>query len=48
MSYLDMLMNWLMPQLHEDSHAFIFQQDGASAHFHLDVRHYLNANLPQR
>jgi hypothetical protein len=43
-----MLKNWLMPQLHEDSHNFIFQQDGAPAHFHLDVRHYLNASFPQR
>jgi hypothetical protein len=43
-----MLVNWLMPQLHEDSHDFILQQDGAPAHIHLDVRHYLNANLPQR
>jgi hypothetical protein len=25
-SYLDMLINWLMPQLHEDN--FIFQQEG--------------------
>jgi hypothetical protein len=48
MSYLDMLINWLMPQLHEDSHDFIFQQDGVPAHFHLHVRHYLNANLPQQ
>jgi hypothetical protein len=47
-SYVDMLINWLMPQLYEDSHDFIFQQDGVPAHFHLDVRHYLNANLPQR
>jgi hypothetical protein len=48
MSYLDMLMNWTTPQLHEDSHEFIFQQHSAPAHFHLDVHHYLNANLTQR
>jgi hypothetical protein len=48
MSYLDMLMNWMIPQLHEDSHDFIFQQDGTPDHFHLDEHHYLNANLPQR
>jgi hypothetical protein len=48
MSYLDMLTNWLMLQLHDDSHDFIFKQDGAPAHVHLDVQHYLNANLPKR
>jgi hypothetical protein len=48
MSYLDMLMSWMMPQLHEDSQDFILQQDGAPDHFHLDVHHYLTANLPQR
>jgi hypothetical protein len=48
MSYLDTLMNWVMPQLHDDSHDFISQQNGAPAHVHLDTRHYLNANLPQR
>jgi hypothetical protein len=29
MSYVDMLRNYMMPQLHEDSRDFIFQQDGA-------------------
>lgn len=47
-SYLDMLENWLMPQLEEDSQDFIFQQDGAPPHFHNDVRWYLNEHLPQR
>jgi hypothetical protein len=46
--YLDMLQQWLMTQLQEDSEDFIFQQDGAPPHFHSDVRAYLNANLPGR
>jgi hypothetical protein len=41
-----MLINWLMPQLHEDN--FIFQQDGAPPHWNREVRNYLDANLPQR
>jgi hypothetical protein len=45
-NYLDMLQLWLMPQLREDSKDFIFQQDGATPHFHFDVRAHLTANLP--
>ena len=37
-----------MPQLSEDSDDYVFQQDGCPAHFHNDVRDYLNTNLPQR
>lgn len=37
-NYLDMLQLWLIPQLQEDSEDFIFQQDGDSLYFHLDVR----------
>jgi len=48
MIYLHMLENWLMPQLNEDSNDYIFQQDGSPAHYHKDVRGYLNRNLPQR
>jgi hypothetical protein len=44
-SYLDTLINWLMPELHEDN--FILQQDGAPPHWHWEVRNYLDANLPQ-
>lgn len=46
--YLDMLENWLMPQLETDSADFIFQQDGAPPHFHHDVRHFLNRRLENR
>lgn len=46
--YLDMLQNWLMPQMDEDSDDYIFQQDGCPTHFHYDVRDYLNTNLSQR
>jgi hypothetical protein len=38
-SYLDMLINWLMPQLHEDN--FVFQQDGVPPHWHREVRNYV-------
>ena len=43
----NMLENWLMPQLNEDSNDYIFQQDGSPAHYK-DVWGYLNRNLPQR
>ena len=43
-----MLENWLMPQMNEESDDYVLQQDGCSAHFHNDVRDYLNTNLPQR
>jgi len=43
----NILENWLMPQLNEDSNVYIFQQDGSRAHYK-DVRGYLNWNLPQR
>lgn len=46
--YLDMLENWLMPQLTTDSETFIYQQDGAPPHFHHDVREFLNMRLPNR
>ena len=41
----NMLENWLMPQLNEDSNDYIFQQDGSPAHYK-EVRRYLNRNLP--
>jgi len=37
MIYLNMLENWLMPQLNEDSNDYIFQQDRSRAHYHKDV-----------
>jgi len=43
----DILENWLMPQLNEDSNDYSFQQDGSPAHYK-DVQGYLNRNLPQR
>ena len=46
-SQWNMLENWLMPQLNEDSNDDIFQQDGPSAHYK-DVQGYLNRNLPQK
>lgn len=46
--YLDMLENFLMPQLETDSVDFIYQQDGAPPHFHLDVRDFLNTRLKNR
>jgi hypothetical protein len=36
--YLDILENYLMPQLQQDmDREFIFQQDGATPHFHREV-----------
>jgi len=43
----NLLENWLMPRLDEDSNDYIFQQDGSPGHYK-DVRGYLNRNLPQR
>ncbi|KAJ4442050.1 hypothetical protein ANN_11916 [Periplaneta americana] len=48
-SYLDMLEQWLMPQLRQDfDDNFIFQQDGAPPHFHNAVRAYLNTEMSDR
>jgi hypothetical protein len=40
-----MLISWLIAQLQEDN--FIFQHDGASPHWHWEVRNCLDANLPR-
>ena len=41
-SYLDMLENYLMPELQQDmDRDLIFQQDGAPLHFHCKVTSYL-------
>ena len=47
-SYLEMLQVWLFPLLNADSDDFIFQQDGAPPHWHLNVRAFLNENVPDR
>lgn len=46
--FLDMLQQWLLPQLDEDSADFILQLDGAPPHYHGSVRDHLNEALPQR
>ncbi|PSN38692.1 hypothetical protein C0J52_17283 [Blattella germanica] len=46
--YLQMLMNWLFPQLAAEGGHNLFQQDGAPPHCHLAVRTYLNEHLPNR
>ena len=48
MAFLDMLSEWLLPQLNEDSADFVLQMDGAPPHFHRHVREFLNQHLPQR
>jgi len=48
-SYLEMLQTWLFPRLQEaEPEDFIMQQDGATPHFCLDVRRWLNDVLPHR
>ena len=47
--YLDMLENWLMPQVaDEEVQGYIYQEDGAPPHWHKEVREYLNEHLPGR
>jgi hypothetical protein len=48
MTYLDMLQQWVIPQLDDDSNDYLFQQDGAPPHYHSAVRRYLNEHLPHR
>lgn len=48
-TYLDMLGNYLMPELHSmgiDPSDVWFQQDGAPPHFSCIVRHWLDENFP--
>ena len=47
-TYLDMLTEWLMPQLEEGISNAIFQQDGAPPHFRHHVREHLNVTRPGR
>jgi hypothetical protein len=44
MTYLDMLQQWLIPQL-DDSNDYVFQQNGAPPQYHNAVRGYLNEHL---
>jgi len=46
--YLDMLCTSILPAIHTlfGNDRFHFQQDGASPHFHLEMRAYLIENLP--
>ena len=47
-AHLDMLTEWLLPHLNEDSADFLLQMDEAPPHFHRHVREFLNLHLPQR
>ena len=49
-TYLDMLRDFLEPQLEQDGilDSVVFQQDGAPPHFALAVRAYLNQRFPNR
>ena len=48
-AYLDMLQNYLFPQLNElQSQDFIWQQDGDPTHCLHHVRDWLNDVFPQR
>ncbi|KAG8308921.1 hypothetical protein J6590_098198 [Homalodisca vitripennis] len=49
--YLDMLQNFLIPQIDEDEQqdaSFYYQQDGAPPHNLTDVRDFLNGRFPGR
>jgi hypothetical protein len=47
-SYLEMLSNWLIPELAAEDGNYLFQQDGAQPHRYLAVRKFLNEHLPNR
>ena len=48
-TYLEMLQTWLLPRLQAgEGNDYIFQQDGAPPHWSLNVREFLNTNLPNR
>lgn len=46
--YLDMLQQFVEPQVEELQPSIIFQQDGAPPHWGLMVRDYLNSKYPNR
>ena len=47
MTYLNMLHLWLMSQL-QNILMFLFRQERIPAHFHYEVRQYVNSVLPGR
>ncbi|KAJ4432706.1 hypothetical protein ANN_21343 [Periplaneta americana] len=47
-SCLEMLQDWLFPQMTADSEDFIFQQDGAPPHWHCEVRRVINETMSHR
>ena len=47
-SFLDMLENWLLPQLNINYDDYILQLDGAPPHFHRNVQVLLSRVLQQR
>ena len=46
--YLEMLTNWLIPQLAAERHDYLFQQHGAPPQWNLAVQTFLNEHLPNR
>ena len=40
--FLDVLTEWLLPQLNDNNADFILQMDGTPPHFHRHVREFLN------
>lgn len=46
--YLDLLTEYVAPQLHDLQPTIIFQQDGAQPHWGLHVRGFLNETFPDR
>jgi hypothetical protein len=47
-SYLEMLTNWLIPELAAESGDYLLQQDGTPPHWHLALRKFINELLPTR
>ncbi|GFY26149.1 uncharacterized protein TNCV_354651 [Trichonephila clavipes] len=48
-AYLDTLQLWLFPQLEEsEPNNFNWRQDGATPHWHLSVRDWLNITVPKQ
>jgi hypothetical protein len=46
--YPEVLLLWLMPQLHQDKSNVVFQHDGVPPHTHSEVTTFLNRGLPER
>jgi hypothetical protein len=47
-SYLEILTNWLIPELAAEGGDYLFQQDGAPPHWRLAIRKFINELLPNR